>query len=141
MPSTVQCDYSKNLTNKLYTNHSIIQRLSGKSMHSIYRNNSNETDPIKYIYSNEYGNTIPVYFGIICDLKSYIKAPRYSHYLGYIIGCLVLGFASDRGGRKMIILACIWTTGIMCLFQLVGHDFISYVFFQFFIGLFIGVCF
>jgi MFS family permease len=55
------------------------------------------------------------------------------------LGSFIVGFASDRGGRKMIILACIWTTGVMSLFQLVGHDFISYVFFQFFIGLFIGV--
>ena len=78
-------------------------------------------------------------YQILCDLSIYSKLPRFSNYLGFIIGSILLGFASDRGGRKMIILACIWTTGIMSLFQLVGHDFISYVFFQFFIGLFIGV--
>lgn len=50
----------------------------------------------------------------------------------------MLGIASDMGGRKMIILACIWTAGIMSLFQLVGTDYVSFVFFQFFLGLFVG---
>ncbi len=34
---------------------------------------------------------------------------------------------------------CIWVTGIISLFQLVGKDFISYVFFQLFLGIFSGV--
>jgi MFS family permease len=50
----------------------------------------------------------------------------------------VLGFGSDRGGRKIIILACIWTTGIMSIFQMVGTDYMSFIFFQFFVGLFLG---
>ena len=84
------------------------------------------------------GKTVAMEFGILCDLERYIKMPRYIFVIGYVIGALLLGFASDRGGRKIIILACIWTTGIMSLFQLVGTDFISFTFFQFFIGLFIG---
>lgn len=51
----------------------------------------------------------------------------------------MLGIASDKGGRKIIILACIWTAGIMSVFEIVGNDYVSYVFFQFFLGLFVGV--
>lgn len=93
----------------------------------------------RFNMSQYYGETVITEFEILCDLDHLAKVPRFSHYFGFFIGAFILGFASDRGGRKMIILACIWTTGIMSIFQLVGHDFISYVFFQFFIGIFTGV--
>lgn len=93
----------------------------------------------KFNFSRDLGHTVITEFEIFCDLEPLAKAPRFSHYIGFFLGSFILGFASDRGGRKMIILACMWTTGVMSLFQLVGHDYISYIFFQFFIGLFIGV--
>jgi hypothetical protein len=123
-PKAVDC------SNLILTNRSVIQRLSL---------DKNESILSTFNYSKEFGKTVITEFEIFCDLEAYKKAPRISHYLGFLIGSLILGFASDRGGRKMILLACIWTTGTMSLFQLVGHDFISYVFFEFFIGLFIGV--
>jgi hypothetical protein len=126
---------------------STIQRLSGKGKYTYIRttNTTNtsisEEVQIKYKFPepSEYGETVATEFGILCDLKNYKKMPRFSYFFGYVIGALVLGFGSDRGGRKMIILSSIWTTGIMSIFQIVGNDFISFVFFQFFIGLFIGV--
>jgi hypothetical protein len=134
-PVNVQCDYSEMLSESNYSNSTLIQQLSGKPKYII------ENSTFKYNYSNEYGQTVLTEFNILCELSSFKKLPRYSNFLGYVVGALLLGFGSDRGGRKIIILACIWTTGIMSVFQLVGHDFISFIFFQFFIGLFIGVIF
>lgn len=133
VPSQVGCNYSKT-ENSTYQNHSVIQRLAGKGKYLI----DNGSIEFKLNYSVEYGETVATEYDILCDLQNFTRVPRFSHYLGFIMGSSLLGFTSDRGGRKMIILACIWSTGIMSIFQLVGHDFISYVFFEFFIGLFIG---
>ena len=139
----MQCDYSDQLAdyikqNMSYTNRSVIQRLSGKSKYVIV--NGNESIAFNHIYNhNEFGNTVATDFEIFCDIEPYLKMPKFSQYMGFIVGSLMLGIASDKGGRKIIILACIWTAGIMSIFQIFGHDFISFVFFQFFLGLFIGV--
>ena len=82
--------------------------------------------------------TVPLDFGILSPQHPHFKLSRYIFSIGFILGAIVLGFGSDRGGRKIIILACIWTTGIMSVFQLVGTDYMSYIFFQFFVGLFLG---
>lgn len=137
LPHDVECNYTRLLENSTYTNRSIIQRLSGKSKYMIQ--NGNETIPFSFKYDTTgYGESVATQFEIFCDLESYLKASKFSHYFGIIIGSLMLGIASDKGGRKMIILACIWTSGIISLFQLVGHDYVSFVFFQFFLGVFIG---
>ncbi|CAF0989706.1 unnamed protein product [Brachionus calyciflorus] len=131
-PSLIDCK-SDNVT---LVNISTIQRLSGRKIS--YYNESNFSVELPITYNLTYGETVISEFQVLCDLAAFVKVPRFSGYLGFILGSILLGYASDRGGRKMIILACIWTTGIMSIFQLVGHDFISYLFFQFFIGLFIG---
>lgn len=138
-PREIICDFD-NLTNVTNANRSIIQRLSGKSKYVLYVSTNSTTD-FKFNYSTELGNTVLTDYDMLCDMVNYKIGPRYTHFLGYVLGCLLLGFGSDRGGRKMIILGCMWTTGVMSLFQLVGKDFISFTFFQFFIGLFIGVSF
>lgn len=144
MPKHIECNYSEllNNTNFNVVEHSIIQRLSGKDKYVItdLRHN-NSPVPFIYNYSKEYGQTIITDFKLFCDFKDVFRVPRFVHYFGFILGCLLLGFASDKGGRKIIILACIWTCGVMSVFQLIGQDFISFVFFQFFLGLFIGVSF
>ena len=53
------------------------------------------------------------YFNLFCDLTQVLKMPRFANFFGFVIGALLLGFASDKGGRKIIILACIWTAGVM----------------------------
>ena len=143
------CDLSSKIKDVNYSNQSIIQRLSGKSKYILIvpTNATDDKNVTIYDYqsvkyntpSDEYGKTVSSEYDILCDLSSFVKLPRYSYFFGYILGALILGFGSDRGGRKMIILSSIWTTGIMSLFQIVGNDFISYTFFSFFIGLFIGV--
>jgi MFS family permease len=141
-PKHVQCDYAAYLSKRNYTNTTVIQRLSGKSVHYIHELDAEsgemKTIPFKFNTSGEFGLTAISEYDIYCDLRSFVNVPRFAHIFGYLIGALVLSIASDRGGRKMIILACIWSTGIMSLFQLVGHDFVSFTFFQFFLGLFIG---
>ena len=122
--------------NQSMFNQTLIQRLSGRPKYIFDENGRRYI--YKYNYSNESGITVPVEFQIFCDIEDFLKITRWSHYIGYFIGCLILGFASDRGGRKMIVLSCIWVSGIMSLFQLVGDDFISFSFFQFFIGLFVS---
>ena len=134
----MQCNYSTELSEVNYTESTLIQRLTGKKKYYI-QPNDNTTVPLIFNFSSEIGRTIATDFEILCDILNFLKLPRYSNLLGYLLGCILLGFASDKGGRKMIILACMWTTGVMSVFQIVGHDFISFVFFQFFIGLFIGV--
>lgn len=121
--------------NQTVLNQTVIQRLSNPD--KFLTNGVNNT-AYRYNFSNEYGITVPSEFEILCDLTGYIRLPRFAHLIGYLIGALLLGFASDRGGRKMIVLCCIWVNGIMSVFQLVGHDFVSFAFFQFFIGLFVG---
>lgn len=142
VPSHVQCNYTNMLETVNYQNRSIIQRLSGKSKYIIMNrtNNSNMTVvPFKFDYNvTEFGPSVATEFNILCDIEPYLKVSKFSHYFGFFIGSLMLGIASDMGGRKMIILACIWTAGIMSVFQLVGHDYVSFVFFQFFLGIFIG---
>ena len=122
-----------------YTNRSLIQRLSGEKKYKAFAIGQNQPVDIDYNYTSNYGSTVVIKYAIFCELAVFLKMPRYVNVLGAIIGALILGFASDRGGRKIIILGCIWTTGIISLFQLVGNDYISFVFFQFFLGLFIGV--
>lgn len=137
VPSVVQCNYTELLANSNYTNRTLIQRLSGKSKYII--NNEYGNDTFSFAFNtSEYGESVATKFQILCDIEPYLKASKFSHYFGFIIGSLLLGIASDRGGRKMIILACFWTAGIMSLFQLVGRDYVSFVFFQFFLGSFIG---
>jgi MFS family permease len=130
-----------------YANQTTIQRLSGQPKYllaeiTVVNNETNVTNvtkvPFHYNTSREYGDTVLTEFEILCEMTSYTHMPRLAHFAGYIVGALVLGFASDRGGRKMIVLSCIWVSGVMSIFQLVGHDFISFTFFQFFIGLFLG---
>lgn len=135
-PHWVDCNESSEMLKEL--NYTAIQRI-----HMRYSNftlkNGTDMLPLQFNYSHEFGKTVFTEFKIVCDLDKLKKLPRFSHYFGFFVGSFILGLASDRGGRKMIILACMWTTGVMSLFQLVGNDFISYVFFQFFIGLFVGV--
>jgi hypothetical protein len=141
-PRDVQCNHTEllNKNNTLYniSENSLIQRLSGKNKYEIIENLNSTTIPFAYNYSTEFGQTVITEFNLFCDLQSVLKMPRFANFFGFIIGCLMLGLASDKGGRKIIILACIWTSGVISIFQLVGNDFISFVFFQFFIGLFIG---
>jgi MFS family permease len=121
------------------SNQTIIKRLSYHRDKEIkMANNSDESNIGTFNHSNEYGLTVNSEYMVFCDIQKYLIVPRFNHFIGYIIGALVLGFASDRGGRKMIVLSCIWVNGIMSIFQLVGSDFISFSFFQFFIGLFVG---
>jgi hypothetical protein len=80
-------------------------------------------------------------YKLFCDMAEYIKLPYYAHLIGFIIGAVLLGILADKGGRKIIILGCIWVTGIMSVFQVVGNDFISFVFFQLFLAIFAGVSF
>ena len=136
----MRCDYSDFLEQYNYTNRSIIQRLSGKSAYVVQNEFKNDTLPFSFQYTTEdYGYTVSTQFGIMCDIEAFLKLSKFSQYFGFIVGSIMLGIASDKGGRKIIILACIWTAGIMSIFQIVGNDYVSYVFFQFFLGLFIGV--
>lgn len=113
--------------------------MSGRNRYTIHDVTINDSEiRFNYTHSKEFGRTIVTDFNLFCDLEAASRAPRFVHFFGFVLGCLLLGFASDKGGRKIIILACIWTSGIMSIFQLVGNDFISFVFFQFFLGLFIG---
>ena len=139
VPSEVGCDFSKYLANVNYTNRSIIQRLSGKSKYNVLNDTAAEPFNFNNYTNQEFGVSVATEFEILCDIEPFLKVSKLSHYLGFIIGSVMLGIASDKGGRKIIILACIWTAGIMSVFQLVGHDYVSFVFFQFFLGLFIGV--
>lgn len=139
VPLSVECNYSSYLETVNYTNRTIIQRLSGRSKYIITNEFNNDTIPFSYVHSNEYGNSVATEFQLLCDIEPYLKTAKFSQYLGMISGGIMLGIASDKGGRKIIILACMWTAGIMSLFQLVGHDYVSFVFFQFFLGLFVGV--
>lgn len=139
VPKDVRCDYSDFLEQYNYTNRSIIQRLSGKSAYVVQNEFKNDTLPFSFQYTTEdYGYTVSTQFGIMCDIEAFLKLSKFSQYFGFIVGSIMLGIASDKGGRKIIILACIWTAGIMSIFQIVGNDYVSYVFFQFFLGLFIG---
>ncbi len=138
VPKHVECNYTSFLSKINYSNRSIIQRLSGKSRYIILDNDQDTTAPFNFNYSTEFGKSVATDFEILCDIEPYLKVAKFAHYFGLIIGSVMLGIASDKGGRKIIILACIWTSGIMSVFQLVGHDYVSYVFFQFFLGLFIG---
>ena len=137
VPGFTDCNNLTISKNQTLLNQTVIQRLSGtgRTAIDIY---DNTTSVVKYQQSNEYGLTVPIEFAIVCEMEPYIKMPRLAHFIGYLIGALVLGYGSDRGGRKMIVLASIWVSGIMSIFQMVGHDFISFTFFQFFIGLFVG---
>lgn len=138
VPSHIKCNYTDYLETVNYTNRTTIQRLSGRSKY-IIQSQENNTVEFKFDYNiSEYGKSVATDFDILCDIVSYIKASKFSHYIGFIIGSIMLGIASDKGGRKSIILACIWTSGIMSLFQMVGHDYVSFVFFQFFLGIFVG---
>lgn len=141
VPANVTCDLTEQLKQFDYKNRTIIQRVSGKSKY--YYDLDNETSKdIRFPYdTSEYGETVATQFEILCDMQPYLKFTKFAHYLGFFIGSLLLGIASDKGGRKSIILACIWSAGIMSTFQLVDHDYVSFVFFQFFLGLFIGVSF
>jgi MFS family permease len=127
----VNCSDSNNIANL-----SVIQKLSGPPKSILLPNN--ETFNLTYDIGNEYGLTVVTEFKILCDMTDYKGLPRLAHFYGYVVGALVLGFGSDRGGRKMIVLSSIWVSGVMSIFQLVGNDFISFTFFQFFIGLFAG---
>ncbi len=140
VPNQVECNYDSYLKDLNYTNSTIIQRLSGKSKYIIENEFHNGTIPFEFSYNHDdFGETVATRFGVLCDIEPFLRLPKVLHYMGFILGSITLGIASDKGGRKMIILACIWTSGIMSVFQLVGHDFISFAFFQFFLGLFIGV--
>ena len=76
--------------------------------------------------------------------------------LGLTIGGLVFGCIADHSGRKMILLGknadsmlplrwndvsfvgSMWTACVLSVFQLLSDDYISYVFFIFFVGIAIG---
>ena len=133
-----------NNTNRTYTTRGVIRRLLGKGKHSLVLSEtelqaSADSQELKFNHSDEYGTTVTGEFEILCDLTPFRKLPRFSNFIGFVLGSLLFGVASDRGGRKIILLSCIWTTGVMSLFQMVGSDYMTYVFFQFFIGVFIGV--
>jgi hypothetical protein len=142
-PSFIDCNYTQRLLDanasgivNLTKKHSVVQRFSGKPLYGGDLGNMTAQNR-----SNEYGVTVVTSFNIVCDLydNGYLQLPRFTHLIGHIIGFLLLGLVSDLGGRKVIVLACIWTCGVMSMFQLVGDDFVSYVFFQLFVAIFIGV--
>ena len=160
VPKNVTCNisdetYNRGVNLSIIGNRTIIQRISGKSHYYenityVEWNKKTKQNETKFRTKDipgpcdvkEYGETVATQFEILCDdISSYIKVTMFSHYFGFFLGSLLLGFASDKGGRKSIILACIWSAGIMSTFQLVGHDYVSFVFFQFFLGLFVGVSF
>ncbi len=116
IPKHIECNYSKLLNDSQLnvTENTVIQRLSGKLRYSIRNLTDNDSlVPFKYNYSKEYGQTIVTDFNLFCDLTQVLKMPRFANFFGFVIGALLLGFASDKGGRKIIILACIWTAGVM----------------------------
>ncbi|CAF1018617.1 unnamed protein product [Adineta ricciae] len=90
-----------------------------------------------YNYTNEHGRTVLTEFNKLCD-KRLIKIPYIVYILGMILGGLIFGYIADYSGRKMILLGSIWAACAMSLFQLLSGDYISYVFFIFFVGLAIG---
>jgi len=85
-----------------------------------------------------------------------LKLPNIVYLIGLVIGGLVFGCIADHSGRKMILLGknfhsylfgnffyCLfkgsmWTACALSVFQLLSDDYISYVFFIFFIGIAIG---
>ena len=111
------CDLSSKIKDLNYSNQSIIQRLSGKSKYILLVPTNKTDDKNITIYDYQsvkynspldvYGKTVSSEYEILCDLSSFVKLPRYSYFFGYILGALILGFGSDRGGRKMIILSSI----------------------------------
>ncbi|CAF1005749.1 unnamed protein product [Adineta steineri] len=93
-------------------------------------------DPI-YNYSNEYGQTVLTEYEALCN-KARVKLPYIVYIIGLILGGLVFGYLADYSGRKMILSGSMWTACILSIFQLLSDDYISYVFFIFFIGVAIG---
>ncbi|CAF1158012.1 unnamed protein product [Didymodactylos carnosus] len=86
---------------------------------------------------NEYGSTVLTQFDILCD-DTRIKIPYIVYIVGLIIGGLVFGYMADYSGRKMLLLGSMWSACALSVFQLLSDDYISYVFFIFFVGIFIG---
>ncbi|CAF1187332.1 unnamed protein product, partial [Didymodactylos carnosus] len=90
-----------------------------------------------YSYSNTYGLTVLTEFNELCDdIKR--KIPYIVYMVSLIIGGLVFGYAADHNGRKATLLGSTWVIVALSIFQLLSDDYISYVFFIFFIGFPIG---
>ena len=80
------------------TENTVIQRLSGKLRYSIRNLTDNGSIvPFAYNYSTEYGQTIVTDFNLFCDLTEVLRMPRFANFYGFVIGSLLLGFASDKG--------------------------------------------
>jgi MFS family permease len=136
----VDCEaFSETYENKGYKQLSIIKRLSGADKFDLSDNLTNTTNRLNYTFKNNLTyETVVTEYSLYCDLINYVKLTYYANLIGFIVGALLLGILADKGGRKIIVLGCIWVTGIMSIFQVVGHDFISYVFFQLFLSIFAG---
>ncbi|UJR30512.1 hypothetical protein I4U23_018042 [Adineta vaga] len=90
-----------------------------------------------YEYDQEYGRTVLTDFNAFCD-PIRIKLPNIIYLIGLVIGGLVFGCIADHSGRKMILIGSMWTACALSVFQLLSDDYISYVFFIFFVGIAIG---
>lgn len=84
----IECNFSSYLDTVNYTNRKIIQCLSGSPKYIIPNEYKNDTILFSYKHSNQYGNSVAtrvqLFKGSLCDIKPYLKTPKFYHYFAVL---------------------------------------------------------
>ncbi|CAF2107123.1 unnamed protein product [Rotaria magnacalcarata] len=138
-PKYIDCTpfYPNKSNTILQTSTQLNQIISNENATSLVKDEKREKIKRIYNYSKEYGRSALTDFDTLCD-KTRVKLPYIVNIVGFILGALVLGSIADHSGRKMILLGSMWTACILSIFQLLSEEYISYVFFMFFLGVLMG---
>ncbi|KAI3378131.1 hypothetical protein SNEBB_007076 [Seison nebaliae] len=91
-----------------------------------------------YNYSTNYGETVASEYDMFCEKRSLLNDAKITYISGMIIGSVMFGILGDNVGRKISLLTSCLSAASISLFQLVGDDFISFLFFQLLLGIFSG---
>ncbi|CAF4846667.1 unnamed protein product [Rotaria socialis] len=138
-PKYIDCTpvYPNKSNTTLQTSTQLNQIISNENTASLVNDGKREKLKRTYNYSKEYGRSALIDFDTLCD-KTRVKLPYIVNIVGFSLGALVLGAIADHSGRKMILLGSMWTACILSIFQLLSEEYISYVFFMFFLGVLTG---
>ncbi|OAF67259.1 hypothetical protein A3Q56_05019 [Intoshia linei] len=87
-------------------NNSVMLSKYDKIFKKPYQCSNNGKGCTKYVFSDEYGYTIPVQFSLVCDQSYNILLLKLAVSLGMVASCFWSGASADRFGRKKTASIC-----------------------------------
>ncbi|OAF67103.1 hypothetical protein A3Q56_05172, partial [Intoshia linei] len=104
--------------------------------HDLFKNYNEEctADCSKFAYSDEFGFTLPVEWGLICDRSFYVFLIGLSVSLGMTASCLCNGYFADRFGRKTSSTFSLFLNLIIRLASIFANSVELYIVFRFIIS-------